>query len=50
MFDALGLIMKGFIYIWIGIIATMPQIFMGGLTVCIAATALTYFMRRNRSN
>jgi hypothetical protein len=46
MFYALGLIMKGFIYIWILIIASVPNIFMGGLTICILATVLTYFMRR----
>ena len=47
MFDAFGLIMKGFIYLWITIIATIPNAFMGGLTLCIAATVLTYFMRRS---
>lgn len=46
MFDALGVIMKGFIYLWMTIIATIPNAFMGGLTLCIAATVLTYFMRR----
>ena len=49
MFDALGLVMEGFIYIWISIIAAVPNIFMGGLTICIAATVLTYFMRRDRT-
>jgi hypothetical protein len=48
MFEALGLLMKGFIYVWILIIAAVPNIFMGGLTACILATVLTYFMRRAR--
>lgn len=47
MFEVLGLIMKGFIYLWILIIASIPNAFMGGLTLCIAATVLTYFMKRN---
>ena len=47
MFEALGVIMKGFIYVWMAIIATIPNAFMSGLTLCIAATVLTYFMRRN---
>jgi hypothetical protein len=50
MFYALGLLMKGFIYIWMLIIATVPGVFMGLLTVCIAATLLTYVMRRNRTS
>ena len=32
-----------FIYIWIAIIATVPGIFMAGLTFCVAGTVLTYF-------
>jgi hypothetical protein len=50
MFEFMGLIMKGFIYIWMVIIATIPNVFMGMLTLCIAATLLTYFMRRSRSS
>ncbi|HKI97532.1 MAG TPA: hypothetical protein VKB51_03555 [bacterium] len=50
MFYVLGLLMKGFIYIWILIIAMVPNIFMSGLTLCIAATVLTYFMRRKPSS
>jgi hypothetical protein len=46
MFEALGLIMEGFIYLWILIIALIPNAFMGALTLCVAATVLTYFMRR----
>jgi hypothetical protein len=46
MFYVLGLLMKGFIYVWILIIGSVPNIFMGGLTACIVATLLTYFMRR----
>jgi hypothetical protein len=49
MFEAIGLLMQGFIYVWILIIATVPNAFMGGLTLAIAATVLTYFMRRDRS-
>ena len=46
MFEAFGLIMKGFIYLWISIIASVPNAFMGGLTICVVATVLTYLMRR----
>jgi hypothetical protein len=46
MFEALGVIMKGFIYIWMAIIATIPGAFMNGLAICIVATLITYFMRR----
>ena len=47
MFEALGLIMEGFIYVWIVIIGAMPGIFLGGLTFCLVATALTYFVRNS---
>ena len=47
MFEFLGFIFKGFIYLWMTIIASIPNIFMGGLTLCILATVLTYFMKRN---
>jgi len=47
MFEALGVIMKGFIYLWILIIGAVPNIFMSGLTACIMATVLTYFMKRS---
>jgi len=46
MFEVMGLIIQGFVYLWIAIIATIPNVFMGGLTVCILATVLTYFMRK----
>lgn len=46
MFEFLGIIIEGFLYLWILIIASIPGIFMGGLTACIAATALTYFIRK----
>ena len=46
MFDVFGIIIHGFIYVWIGIIAAVPNIFMGGLTICIAATLLTYFSKK----
>jgi len=48
MFEAFGYLMKGFILFWISIIATVPNAFMGGLTLCIAATVLTYFIRKRR--
>lgn len=50
MFEVLGLIMKGFIYIWILIIAAVPNAFMGGLTLCILATVVTYFIRRSSTS
>ena len=46
MFDALGYLMKAFIFLWMTIIASVPNIFMGGLTICILATVLTYFMKK----
>ena len=49
MFEAFGLLMKGFVYLWILIIASIPNAFMGGLTFCIVATVLTYFMRRQKT-
>jgi len=48
MFDILGLIIEGFIYLWILIIATIPNVFMAGLTNCIGATLLTYVVRNDR--
>ncbi len=47
MFEILGVIIEGFIYLWILIIATIPNAFMGGLTLCIGATVLTYFMKKD---
>jgi hypothetical protein len=49
MFEAFGLLMEGFVFLWIFIIASIPNAFMGGLTICIVATLLTYFMRRNKA-
>ncbi len=49
MFDALGYLFQGFIWIWVLIIASIPNIFMGGLTICVAATVLTYFMKDRNS-
>ena len=49
MFEAFGLLIKGFVYIWIFIIASIPNMFMATLTICIAATVLTYFMKTGRS-
>lgn len=45
MFEIIGFIVHAFIYVWIGIIAIIPNAFMGGLTMCIAAMALTYILR-----
>jgi len=38
-----------FIYIWISIIAFIPNAFMGGLTICILATLISYFERSKSS-
>ncbi len=46
MFEFLGIIIQGFVYLWIFIIAAIPNIFMAGLTICITATVLTYFIRK----
>ena len=46
MFEIFGVILEGFIYLWIFIIASIPNAFMGSLTICIAATVLTYFMKK----
>ena len=40
-------IIEGFIYVWIFIIAMIPNIMLGGLTICIAGTVLTYFEKAN---
>jgi hypothetical protein len=48
MFEALGYLMKAFIFLWMTIIATVPQVFMGGLTICIVATVLTYVLKDSR--
>ena len=40
------IITEGFIYFWIFIIAAIPNIFMGGLTICIFATLYTYLEKR----
>ena len=45
MFEAFGYLMKAFIFLWMTIIATVPQIFMGGLTICVVATVLTYVLK-----
>lgn len=46
MFDILGVIIQGFLYLWMFIIASVPNAFMGALTVCVAATVITYFIKR----
>jgi hypothetical protein len=38
-------LIEGFVYVWISIIAFIPNAFMGGLTICILATLWTYFER-----
>lgn len=46
MFELFGYLFKGFIWVWISIIASIPNAFMGGLTLCISATVLTYFVKK----
>ena len=48
MFEAFGYLMKAWIYLWMTIIATIPNAFMGGLTMCIVATVLTYLLRQKK--
>ncbi|MDH4224125.1 MAG: hypothetical protein OEW12_00575 [Deltaproteobacteria bacterium] len=40
-------IFLGFAYMWMTIIASVPNIFMGMLSLAISATALTYFLKDN---
>ncbi len=47
MFEILGVIIEGFLYLWIFIIASVPNLFMGSLTLCVGATVLTYFIKRS---
>lgn len=42
-------LITGFIYVWISIIAFIPNAFLGGLTICIVATLITY-LERSKSN
>jgi hypothetical protein len=49
MFDVFGYLIKGFVLLWISIIATIPNVFMGGLALCVAATVLTYFYRKAKA-
>jgi len=46
MFEAFGYLMKAWIYLWMTIIAVIPNAFMGGLTVCILATLITYLIKK----
>ena len=46
MFEAFGYLMKAWIFLWMTIIGTIPQVFMGGLTICVVATVLTYFEKK----
>lgn len=47
MFDVFGVVIEIFIWIWIAIIAIIPNAFMGGLTNCIVATVITYVEKRD---
>lgn len=49
MFEFFGYLFTGFILVWIFIIASIPNMFMGGLTICIAATVLTYFTKKSKT-
>jgi len=49
MFELFGYLIKGFVLMWISIIASIPNAFMGGLTFCIVATLLTYFYRKAKA-
>ena len=50
MFELFGYLIKGFVFGWMTIIASIPNIFMGGLTMCIVATVITYFIRRSKTS
>jgi hypothetical protein len=47
-FEAFGYLMKAWVFLWMTIIGTVPNLFMGGLTICIIGTALTYLGKRTR--
>jgi len=47
MFEFLGVIIEGFLYLWMFIIASVPNLFMGSLTLCVAATVVTYFIKKS---
>lgn len=49
MFELFGYLIQGFIWLWISIIGAIPNAFMGGLTLCIGATVLTYFMKKTKA-
>ena len=49
MFELFGYLFEGFIWLWITIIGAIPNLFMGGLTMCIGATVLTYFMKKTKA-
>jgi len=49
MFEFVGILVQGFLYVWMMIIASIPNIFMGGLTLCVAATVMTYFIKKERA-
>jgi len=49
MFELFGYLIKGFVFAWMTIIASIPNVFMGGLTLCIVATVLTYFIKKSKA-
>lgn len=49
MFDLFGYLIKGFVLFWLTIIGSVPQMFMGALTLCVVATVLTYFLKKSKA-
>ncbi|MCZ6531466.1 MAG: hypothetical protein O7A08_00720 [SAR324 cluster bacterium] len=50
MFELFGYLMEGFVWFWILIIGSIPNIFMGGLTACIGATVISYFVKKSKAS
>lgn len=48
-FELFGYMIQGFIFLWIFIIAAIPNAFMGSLTLCIGATVITYFLKKSKA-
>ena len=46
MFVVMGYIMKAWVMLWMSIIATIPQLFMLALTLCVLGTLLTYLPKK----
>ena len=42
----MDIVIEGFLYLWILIIAAIPGVFMTGLTFCIVSTLSTYLEKR----